>query len=236
MKKKSAQERFWEKVAESDNGCWIWLGSRVRNCRGKFWDGTKIVQSHIYAWKEAYGEIPNGIFVLHSCDTDLCVNPDHLFLGTYDDIYGTDQERFWSRVKKSDGCWEWLGTTDPYGYGQFSTKTCRLAHRFSWEIHNGPIPDGLFVLHTCDNPPCSNPNHLFLGTHQDNAQDRAKKNRSYHPYGEKNRQAKLTNEKVTAIINRHKLGESRTSLMEAFNISRSVIAKIVTKQGWQHIE
>ena len=83
------------------------------------------------------------------------------------------EQRFWSRVIKADGCWQWTGPTFPFGHGSISAhgKTTR-AHRVSWELHNGPIPVGMHVLHKCDNPPCVNPEHLYLGTNVENTRDR----------------------------------------------------------------
>jgi len=97
--------------------------------------------------------------------------------------YRTSEERFWTKVQKTDSCWLWLGSrTSAKGYGQFIANGRRyLASRYSWELHNGqPIPDGLIVCHHCDNPQCVNPAHLFTGTYQDNMDDRGAKGRTYN--------------------------------------------------------
>lgn len=89
---------------------------------------------------------------------------------------------FWLRVVKGDGddCWQWTGRTDPNGYGDiqlYRNAPHQLAHRVSWELHNGQIPAGLSVLHHCDNPPCARPDHLFVGTQADNLADASRKGR-----------------------------------------------------------
>lgn len=80
----------------------------------------------------------------------------------------------------NSGCWLWTGCVTPKGYGYVGPKVSsgsRFAHRISWEAANGPVPDGMFVLHRCDNPPCVNPAHLFLGTARDNTEDMVRKGR-----------------------------------------------------------
>ena len=107
--------------------------------------------------------------------------------------------RFWSKVNKSDDCWTWTASCNKWGYGQFRLNgRCVLAHRAAYVFEHGPIPDGLFVMHLCDNPPCVNPAHLTLGTHTDNMADMKAKGRSPrsevrvtccpqgHPYDEDN--------------------------------------------------
>ena len=94
---------------------------------------------------------------------------------------GDVETRFWPKVKKGLGkdCWIWLAGKSSAGYGSFRTDAWKhvYAHRLSWELMRGPIPDGLLVLHHCDNPSCVNPDHLFLGTNRDNVLDALKKGR-----------------------------------------------------------
>jgi hypothetical protein len=104
--------------------------------------------------------------------------------------------RFWLKVDRrgDNECWLWTASTTGNGYGQFS-PTCHppktgYAHRFSYELHYGPIPAGMLVCHTCDNPRCVNPKHLFLGTHQDNATDMKQKGRHWNGSHRYSRMAK----------------------------------------------
>ena len=100
--------------------------------------------------------------------------------------FGRPVSRFWANVQKTNGCWEWTGGKHAPGYGRLFVATKEMrAHRFSWLIHNGRIPDGLFVCHKCDNPNCVNPEHLFLGTHQDNMDDMVAKGRVVSACGRK---------------------------------------------------
>jgi hypothetical protein len=133
-------------------------------------------------------------------------------------------DRFWSRVTKGDGCWEWSGARDRGGYGHFNGAHGNRAHRFSWILANGPIPAGMLICHRCDNPPCVNPDHLFLGTVLDNHRDMDAKGR--RPTAA-NRMDLPTGEIVTRYIS----GESELALARAYSVTRAVIARRLREAG-----
>ena len=89
---------------------------------------------------------------------------------------------FWAHVQKTDGCWTWTGAKHPFGHGLFTWEgRGQYTHRISWQIHFGEIPEGMYVCHSCDNPPCVNPAHLWLGTCADNLRDMVAKGRHGRP-------------------------------------------------------
>lgn len=143
-------------------------------------------------------------------------------------------DRFLSKIAFSaGGCWEWLGSLTDRGYGRFHLggKTLR-AHRVSWELFRGSIPDDLYVLHKCDNPRCVNTSHLFLGTHQDNMDDRSEKGRVPERHGIKSGTAKLTDEDVLKI---RESSETGVELSRLFGVSTSSISLIRSEKTWAHI-
>lgn len=151
------------------------------------------------------------------------------------------EERFADKVDRRgpDECWEWQGSRYPNGYGQFGAGgTHTGAHRASWELAHGPIPEGLFVLHHCDNPPCVNPAHLFLGTQTDNLRDAARKGRltGGGPLGERHGRAKLTEAAVLEIRRRYReAGETQAELGSAFGVVQTNVGRIVRGETWVHV-
>lgn len=144
--------------------------------------------------------------------------------------------RFWNQVRKTDNCWEWIGAKDGDGYGQFTTtnKKNNRAHRFSYEIHKGPIAKGLRVLHSCDNPSCVNPNHLSLGTDADNLKDAINKGR-LKLKGEHNPSSKLTENQVREIRELRKSGVSIKDIAARYKVSDFPIRGIINGTRWKHV-
>lgn len=160
-------------------------------------------------------------------------------------------DRLWDKVNK-DGplhprlgtkCWVWTGALAPKGYGAInecgkSRKTLRT-HRVAWTVINGEIPNNLWVLHKCDNPPCCNPDHLYLGTSDQNIDDMHSRRRNKNPprfYGEDHGNAKFTNDKVRTIRKSYINGNTVTELSKVYETSPAQISHIVNYKTWRHID
>lgn len=141
------------------------------------------------------------------------------------------QVNFWNKVQKSETCWVWTGSLTPKGYGKFGDgfmQSPKLAHRVSWEWAHGAIPDGLLVLHKCDNSACVRPDHLFLGTNYDNVQDCVQKGRQSK--GEKHGRAVLTLQQV------HEIQASTltvTELSKLYGVAHGHISQIRNGKKWK---
>jgi hypothetical protein len=170
---------------------------------------------------------------------------------------------YWPKVDTSAGpdlCWPWTGNRDRAGYGRFDAHAgIRSAHRFAYLLAFGEIPDGMCVLHRCDNPPCQNPGHLFLGTQADNMADMASKGRGVSgttlhpelvrrgqehwsylnpdriPRGVRTPAAKLNDAAVRDIRKRVAEGVQQKDLAAQFGVSTSAISQIVARKTWGHV-
>ena len=268
-------ERFWPRVRKTET-CWLWEGARDNRGYGEISSGprpARILAAHRVAWELTYGPIPPGRYLLHSCDNPPCVRPDHLRLGTHaenaEDLKrrGAGRatprqmirtgphmvpiaDRFWPRVEKTDSCWLWQGHQLKSGHGTIGRGGRKaghmLAHRLSWELANGPIPEGACVLHRCDVPNCVNPEHLFLGTRPDNSADMVAKGRAANGLTKKD--AKLTPDQVREIRRRYAQRDPRPStrvwrnpdsfaaLAEDFGVNEATIRDAVKRKTWTHID
>lgn len=149
-------------------------------------------------------------------------------------------ECFWTHVDKSQGdgeCWTWTaGTVEGYGTLRYRTRKYK-AHRVSYEINVGPIPDGLWVLHTCDNPICVNPRHLFLGTVQDNNRDKMQKGRHRAPKGEEHPHHILTEDKVRQIRQMWQTGNyTQIEIGHVVGMSNVTVSQVVRGDTWKHVK
>ena len=169
------------------------------------------------------------------------------------------QDRFWSKISKTDGCWLWVGALNSKGYGNFWWDgRYQAAHRVSFVLAKGEIPPKIRVLHHCDTPACVRPDHLFLGTQLDNIRDMWAKGRSAHqtvPHlmvhhgdrngsrtkperlwrGEKNANSKLREADVRAIRSLHDGGKTYREIAAQYGVSFPLIGYICRRDIWRHV-
>jgi hypothetical protein len=276
-------QRFWSKVDRScgPDVCWPWLGCKFSSGYGAFGLMYQNRKANRIAWLIEHGTLDERSCVCLRCNNKACVNPAHLFLtnqagaSSKGGLAQATKPRteihvaFWARVGKGaeHECWPWKGPRFRVGYGAFSWNGRRhVASRIAWTLSNGTIPSGLFVCHHCDNPPCCNPAHLFLGTNRDNIADMDRKGRRVilrgdthwtqkhpdriprghrhwthritdaHPRGADHWAAKLTEEKVRIIKHALGAGETCLSIGRRFGVRESTIHWIKRGKTWKHVQ
>lgn len=143
----------------------------------------------------------------------------------------------WDRsFRVTPGCWEWNLYKVPRGYGMFAVKSHMYsAHRVSWMIYNGTIPDNMHICHRCDNPSCVNPDHLWLGTNKDNVDDSVRKGRRFSAAGSLNGFSKLTENDVIRIRAARASGATCKYIAGKFNINLMYVYDIINRRCWKHI-
>jgi hypothetical protein len=148
-------------------------------------------------------------------------------------------ERFWRYVVKGAGCWEWQAALGGSGYGTFGLNRERMmpAHRFSWQLHFGSIPEGMLVCHHCDSRLCVRPDHLFLGTPLANTRDMDRKGRRVIApcRGERNGNARLNEADIIAIRHDAAVGESRRAIAVRYGVTPELIGQIIRRVAWRHV-
>ena len=167
------------------------------------------------------------------------------------EIAEKDRERFWSKIAvgAEDECWEWQAGRFHNGYGCFSIKhQSYVAHRIAYHISKGFIPEGMFVLHACDNKPCCNPRHLHLGDAQMNMDEMRMRGRGAvgdrngarlhpetHVRGERQHSSKLTADQVQEVLRRYREGAPQTELAADLGVTKQSIWAIVHGRKWKHL-
>lgn len=136
-------------------------------------------------------------------------------------------------VGNIDECWEWQALKDKHGYGKFKLNDKMVkAHRFAWELVNGPIPEGMVIRHNCDNPGCVNSTHLEIGTQADNVKDMVNRGRQSRPKGTLNSMVKKTESDIIAI--RSAIG-TQTAIAKKYGISQRQVSNIKNRKQWKHL-
>ena len=244
----SLEKRFWRKVEKTDY-CWIWRGSKRSQGYGIISVNGKPTGAHRVAYELLVGPIPKGHIVRHYvCDNPCCVNPAHLKTGTRADNVrdrvlkgrGRNEKglststRFWNKIRRqADGCWIWVGVKNSGGYGRFTVNgKPTQAHRYSYEYHIGPIPEGLVVRHyVCNNTACVNPDHLKVGTKADNSNDMKRSGRVAKGEDLSN----LKEEDILEIRQLYRNGQTPKQIAAQFGLKPGAIAPIMTGENWAHI-
>ena len=199
------------------------------NCRGRLYPVRWIFKKTVFMRREVLNHYGfEQVYCKNGLATDN--RKENLIIGRRKDW----RESFFKKIKIDSGsCWVWTGSSHASGYGQcWADKKQKRASRVSYEIHKGVIPEGLFVLHKCDNPICVNPDHLFLGNSQDNENDKVSKNRQSK--GESHGMSKLSELQVREIISSLNYCK-RSFLSKKYNVHVSTIHLIAKGIIWKHI-
>lgn len=226
---------FMRKVKiNPETQCWIWQGYKM----GKY-PMVKIEEKKQMAHRVSYelfiGKIPKHHCVRQRCEQSACVNPEHLKVDHSDKVIKPIQERFLEKVKKTEGCWYWMGFKNKEGYGSFQTKNgAQRAHRISYKLFVGDLRSNELVCHRCDNPSCVNPSHLFVGMNRDNSNDKVQKKR--HCFGEFVHSHKLTEGKVLKIRKEYKVKiTTHRKLAKKYGVACSAISNVLNLKTWRHV-
>lgn len=224
MKYKSVED-YLSFIHNTPDECWHFPNNtKSLHLNGKYVSVTRAI------YEKFIGEFP-GIRarIDRKCGDRTCINPLHMY---HKDV----NTRFWEKVdvRSENECWNWTGSVDGGNYGEFmiSTHNREKAHRYSWRLVHGDIPDKLYICHHCDNPLCVNPSHLFLGTSYDNTHDKLNKNRHKRLRGKLNGMCKLQEQDIIDIREKHNNGVSYKKLGAEYGISMTQIGRIIKRESW----
>lgn len=232
------KSKVWSKISENQNGCWVW-GGRTNNSGypmitvEETVNGKRNVYSvtiQKYMLETHYGKEIDTKFIQVNCGNKICCNPAHL-------VEKTLEARMMKYEVVGNNCWKWLGNVGPNGYGYMTIdRQSVTAHRASYKFHKGEIPPGLMVLHSreCVTRLCINPDHLRLGTHDDNMNDMEAMGSLK---GEKNPNNILTADQVSEIKEKIKSRQiTYRNIAAEYGVSRQAIKDIALGRTWKWLE
>lgn len=229
-------KRYFDKVDQrGPDECWPWLASRsfYGVCQVR-WGGTTTRSAYVALELAGTPRLP-GHLVRNTCGVDSCVNPRHL--EQY--VPPSAAERFASMVGPATpaGCTEWTGYRNKCGYGLFRSgqgpSSVRSAHRFAYEQAHGPIPDGMIIMHSCDNPACVNSDHLSAGSPSENMADRNQKGRQAR--GVTHHSSKLIDRDIRVIRQLFAARMRVNDIARLFSVSPATVSHIKTNRTWRHV-
>lgn len=222
-------DRLWPKIdVAGPDACWIWMGAAASG-NPVLTINYKTISARRMMWEITREAPPKGRQVHTTCGEPLCLNPGHLWISTI-------EVRLQRNIEQCGlgECWPWMAGKTKAGYGVINEKGKLLfVHRLAWEGANGPLPKGKHVLHSCDNPACCNPSHLFLGSQRSNMADKVAKGRQAK--GESSARSKLTGDKVREIRFRLNMGVPASRLGRDFGVHKSTIMDIKHGRTWKHV-
>lgn len=254
MAKRTLEHRFWSKVDKrGPDECWLWMGARNPQGPGYFEGHEYGTAAHRVAYQLVKGPIPQGMVVRHKCDMPPCVNPAHLEIGTRADnvqdrvsrgrkwmrnqywqpAKRDEATRFWRNVAKAgeNECWEWQGGLS-LGYGTMSFRgSPERTHRVSYIIHHGSIPEGAYILHSCDNKRCVNPAHLSAGTQLQNEWDITLRQGRWN---QKLQPGQVV--EIKRLLAARKVGDGFNAIAKAFGVTEGCVSAIHYGYSWRHVQ
>lgn len=233
--------RFWAKVdVRGPDDCWPWLASVTPSGYGQISINRRPQAAHRVAWQITYDRMLGDQKVEHSCENRICCNPNHVefFKRSAHETGLTFLEKlFGSHFVTHRGCWIWMGSVrNRDGYGSIPLiDRQHFVHRVMWEVSNALEAENLTICHDCDDPRCVNPAHLYAGTDQTNADDRARRNRQAKGSG--NGRSKLSESDIPTIrMLSAERGLSNREISDRYGIDPAAIRSIVIGKTWAHVE
>jgi hypothetical protein len=229
-KKIPIAERLLKYITKNPNSCWDWTGATSEGYGIIGIDGIN-KQARRIVYEMYKNKIPKGECLLSICRNKLCVNPDH-------NINSSESIHLYVNKTGINGCWIWtrIGSISKKGYGTFQIKgKIKYVHRIFYEKYKGKIPKKMCVCHKCDVPLCCNPDHLFLGTQQENIKDMINKKRDKKSKGEDHKNCIMSEEHAKEIKTKFKDGLSIKEIYHLYMYSYSSIWKICKNRSWKHI-